>query len=453
MGNLMASLRSASSALSIFERGIGLVQSNVSNASTPGYAKQRQGLEAMRVDLDRGLPGGVASTGTLDSRSTYMDNTVRRRMEGLGSADERTQRLQQLEPVYNISGASGLLASINGMMQAFSAAAVAPNDGAARQVVLDRASALARGFNAASERLAEVQSSSELSLVNGVGKVNELVGRIVGLNREMQSDYTAQRDAGLQAKLHNALEDLSDMVDSTVIYAEDGSASVYVGGQSLLIVGDQGFPLTADTAGHQSRVVGADGTDLSGQIGGGRLEALLDLNNAVLPAHAADLNHLAEAMADSVNATLAGGVDVKGQVPAQGLFTYNAGLGSARSLHVTTMTADELALAAPASPGGNAVALQLETLFRGKNVDGVTFSQFYGNMAAAAGRQLAGARESLGAQQQLVSQSKDMRDQVQRVSLDEEAIILLEFQRGYQASAQLIKTLNEITDTMMNMLK
>ena len=57
MGNMMASLRNASAALKVFERGIGVVQSNVSNASTRGYAKQRQGLEAMRTDPDRGLPG------------------------------------------------------------------------------------------------------------------------------------------------------------------------------------------------------------------------------------------------------------------------------------------------------------------------------------------------------------------------------------------------------------
>ncbi|MBL0158936.1 MAG: flagellar hook-associated protein FlgK [Bryobacterales bacterium] len=453
MGNLMVSLRNASSALRVFERGMGVVQANVSNASTPGYAKQRQGLEAMRVDLDRGLAGGVQSTGTLDSRSAYMDNTVRQRMDGWGSADERTEQLSKLEPVLDISSDAGLMASMNGLMQAASAAAVSPNDRAAREVVLERADALARGFHAASDGLAAVQASSEVSLANGVVKVNELVSRVVEVNREMRADYTAQRDAGLQAKLHNALEDLSELVDTAVLYAEDGSASVYLGGQSLLVIGGESYPLQADTAGHQSRVLGADGTDLSGQIGSGRLEALLDLNNSVLPGHMADLNRLAESVADSVNATLAGGVDRNGQAPAQGLFAYTAGLGSARTLQVTTLTADELALAAPAAPGGNAVALQLEKLFQGKNIDGVTFSQFYGNMAAAAGRQLAGARESLGAQEQLVSQAKEMRDEVQKVSLDEEAVVLMEFQRAYQASAQLIQTLNQITETTINMIR
>ncbi|MBI4890037.1 MAG: hypothetical protein HY821_05375, partial [Acidobacteria bacterium] len=36
---------------------------------------------------------------------------------------------------------------------------------------------------------------------------------------------------------------------------------------------------------------------------------------------------------------------------------------------------------------------------------------------------------------------------------DEEAIVLMQFQRAYQASAQLVKTLNEMTETTINMIR
>jgi flagellar hook-associated protein 1 len=242
-------------------------------------------------------------------------------------------------------------------------------------------------------------------------------------------------------------------VNTTVLYAEDGSANVYIGGQSLLVIGERQYPLTADIAGHQSRVLGSDGSDISGQIGGGRLESLLELNNTVFPAHQADLDRLAEAVADGVNGVLAGGVDLNGQAPSRNLFAYNVGLGSARTLQTNDLAPAELALAAPAAPGGNAGSLQLEALFRGKNIDGITYSQFYGNMAAEAGRQVTGARQSLAGQEQLTAQAREMRDELQKVNLDEEAIVLLEFQRAYQAAAQLIQTINEMTETMVNMIR
>jgi flagellar hook-associated protein 1 FlgK len=39
------------------------------------------------------------------------------------------------------------------------------------------------------------------------------------------------------------------------------------------------------------------------------------------------------------------------------------------------------------------------------------------------------------------------------VSLDEEAAYLMQFQRAYQANAQMITTLNELTESVLQMLR
>lgn len=79
--------------------------------------------------------------------------------------------------------------------------------------------------------------------------------------------------------------------------------------------------------------------------------------------------------------------------------------------------------------------------------------QFYGNVAAQAGRDLNAARENLAGNQQLVSQAKSLRDDLQAVNLDEEAALLLQYQRGYQALARVVQTLNDMTDTLVNLLR
>jgi flagellar hook-associated protein FlgK len=38
------------------------------------------------------------------------------------------------------------------------------------------------------------------------------------------------------------------------------------------------------------------------------------------------------------------------------------------------------------------------------------------------------------------------------VNLDEEAIALLEFQRAYEAAAKMVATLDEMTETVLNMI-
>jgi len=453
MGNLLVSLQNAAGAMRIFERGIGVVQGNVTNASTPGFARQRQLLESMRFDLDAGLPGGVRSAGTQDSRDQYAEASVRQRLSGFGLADERAQQLERLEPVFDIRANSGLGGALNELFASFSALSVAPNDLSARRVVLDQAGELARAFQSTAVGLSTAVASVDEGLAHQAREINRIGGQIAELNREFRMDYTAQQDAGLQAQMHNLLDELSELADYTVLRADDGSSTIYLGGQTLLTMGDRQYKISVDTSGASALVLDAEARDITDQLSGGRLTALLEVRNQILPEQRFQLDRLAQSLADGVNSVLAGGVDMNGQQPVKPLFQYDAALGSAVTLNVTDLRPEELAAAAGTAPGGNAVALDAASLADAKSIDGYTFTQFYASLAADAGRLLSAARESQETSGQLTSQARQLRDELQQVNLDEEAIYLIEMQRAYQASARLVQTLNEMTETVINLIR
>ena len=96
MGSLMVSLRNAAGAMSAFEKAMGIVQSNVVNASTAGYARQRVEFQSQRFQPEMGLSGGVSWSGTLDSRDAFAEANVRRRVTEQGAADEMA--ITQLYP-------------------------------------------------------------------------------------------------------------------------------------------------------------------------------------------------------------------------------------------------------------------------------------------------------------------------------------------------------------------
>ncbi len=56
-------------------------------------------------------------------------------------------------------------------------------------------------------------------------------------------------------------------------------------------------------------------------------------------------------------------------------------------------------------------------------------------------------------QQSLVTQAKDLRQQYQGVSLDEEATTLMQFQRAYQANAKFLTVLDQLTQTAIDILQ
>ena len=56
-------------------------------------------------------------------------------------------------------------------------------------------------------------------------------------------------------------------------------------------------------------------------------------------------------------------------------------------------------------------------------------------------------------QKNIVNQLKNIRESVSGVSLDEETTKLIEYQKSFDASARLIRTADEMFDTVLNLKK
>jgi hypothetical protein len=68
MANLLSTLGMTASALDAFTQVLQVTQTNVANASTPGYAKQTQTLDALPFDASKDDIGGVKAGVVLSSR-------------------------------------------------------------------------------------------------------------------------------------------------------------------------------------------------------------------------------------------------------------------------------------------------------------------------------------------------------------------------------------------------
>jgi flagellar hook-associated protein 1 FlgK len=112
---------------------------------------------------------------------------------------------------------------------------------------------------------------------------------------------------------------------------------------------------------------------------------------------------------------------------------------------------------APVDAQGNANgnANQLASLASSTSaggVNGVTFGDFFSGIASFVGMESSTASTNQTSQESVVSQTKSLRDQASGVSLDQQAVLLLQFQKGYEATARLLSTLNSITETTINLI-
>jgi flagellar hook-associated protein 1 FlgK len=426
-----------------------VTQDNVANASTPGYARQTAVFETLPFQPETGLPGGVAAH-AMSARNEYAERGVRRQREALGGFDQKAVELGNIESLFDI-GESGLAGALNKLYQAFTSWSFSPNDGVARSLVIERARGLAgrfvetaRGLNAASVRAGR-------EVCDTVGAINTLAGRIRDLNVELLGDFRNRSEPAVDTRLYSALEELAGYAGFTAVRQGDGSVTVLLGGRTPLVVADRQFAIEAEPAATGALIRDTQGRDVTAQASGGRLGALLEVRNSVLPGFSADLNRLAAAVADRVNATLQDGVDMNGAVGAP-LFSYNPNEPAA-TLAVTSIGAGELAGALAHAPRGNGNALRLSGLADSDEIDGASFVGYYGLLAQRAGNALNSAREDRTTQQQLLQQARAIRDECSGVSLDEEAARLIQYQRSYQASARLVAVLSDLTEIAIGLIR
>ena len=452
MGNLMASLLNSASALQAYEGALTVTENNVVNANTPGYAKQVATFEAQPMDLSVGLPGGVRLGPAQSSRSAFAEQAVRDQQTGVNYYQQKVSDLTPLESYFSTSSTSGIGPSISQLFQSFSQLSVNPNDTVSRQAVLSAAATVAQNFNDTATGLLNQGSDIDQQTSSTIDTVNQLATTIAAINADNRVDPDGTVDPGVDAQLNSSLEQLSQLVNFSVLQQPDGTVSVFVGGQTPLVIGDQAYAIQGDFSTPQTAVDSSTGADITAQLTGGQLSALIDDKNNLLPSYLSDLNTLAQSLADQVNTTLDNGIDQNGAAPVTDLFTYDATSGAATTLAVNPLTPDQIAAALPGAAGGNGNALNLAALASAKAVNGYTFAQFYGNLGGRVGDDLSSAEDNQSTKQALLSQAQSMRQQISGVSLDEEAENMMEYQRSYQAVSKMLGIVNSLTDTLMNMM-
>ncbi|MCU1235906.1 MAG: flagellar hook-associated protein FlgK [Candidatus Solibacter sp.] len=477
MPNMLASLASTADTLAAYSRVLEATQSNVANASTPGYAKQRIDLYALPFDPHGGATGGVRAGDIQSARNEYAEQAVRTQTTGLGYQSQLADGLTVLQTNFDISGNQGIPQALNNLLQSFSAWGANPADPSARQAVLQRADAFAQAFNQTANSVAAFSRDTERQIGSTVGQINQIVGQIRGYNQlALQGN---KNDAGLSARTHAALEQLTTLANVQSVFENDGTVSLTLNGQTPILLGDQQYPISASLyqaaepppvnllGAGSMRLQASDGSEVTSS--GGQLGALLKLRNEVIPSligdqyQTGDLNQMAKAFADRVNGLLTSGNVTDGPPPQAGaaIFTYSTGdaTSTAASLSVDpAVTQDQLAAIQTGPPEvSNGIPLALSALAvpsqDSDRINGLSFSRFYGQTAGRVGGLLSDAQNNKDVQQSLLGQAKDLRQQYQGVSLDEEATVLMQFQRAYQANAKFLSVLDQLTQTAIDILR
>lgn len=297
---------------------------NIANVNTVGYSRQKAVLQTVPGQFTGGgYIGKGVSVQTIERNfSAFLTRQATLATSTQASDTTRADKLAQLEGIFP-GGASGLGASINDMLNAFSDVASAPTDLTARTVALTRVDETAARMRAASQSLDDLQAGVSQELSQKVNAINSLAQSIADVNGEIaKTNGTGQPPNDLLDRRDQLIRELNQYVQTSSVAADDGTVGVFIGGSQALVLGTDAatVSLVKDEFGDTLKnklAINRSGVSIpmdENTLGGGEVSGLLRFQNSDLNEGRNLLGRLTLAVSTSMNDQHKLGLDMDGKV-------------------------------------------------------------------------------------------------------------------------------------------
>ncbi len=456
----------ARSGLAASQAQITTTSQNVTNAQTPGYSRQRTLLVP---NYPERLPQGTFGTGVMIDgvermRNELLDATYRRDTQNASFHEERRDALQAVENVLGEPSSTGLASSLEQFWSSWSDLSTNPDSSAAKNLVRQRGSQVASQLNAYGNQIADAQTVARTRLIETADRVNALSAQVADINaRIVAAEAAGNQSPDMRDQRDLKADELATLIGGTSYPQSDGSVHITVGGDTIVdganfkpvrvqaLLSDPtklGIALGALPA-------GGNATETMYQIGG-QLAGTLDAYNNVYPAAQTQLDGVASALVAATNAVHRTGFI--GATQAGNFFDSTR--TSARTIRLdSTIVANVDNVAASGIPnesGDNTVALalsQLRDVTTTVNGQTASINEGYRTVVASIATSVNSAGGLATAARTLATLGDTRRESIKGVSVDEEMVNLIKYQQSYAAAAKLIAVVDELSQTLLGLVR
>lgn len=461
MGSLITSLYTGASGIFVNQTGIQVTGNNIANVNTTGYSKQTAAVTSATPLNQGGLIFGTGSTVNSINRAgdIFITSQLVNQSAIYGEYEAANTPLSDIEQILDISDSS-LSSDIDDFFTAWENLSSNPAGATERQQVIQEAEDLANHFNLIDQQLTDVVDSINSSIESLVPSLNEQILQVANLNQSIMQTEAAGNSANtLRDQRDLLVQEVSEECGATIYSNTDGMVCMQLKNGLPLVTGSVASTFSVERQNGLSQITLTSGqaeSSLDADDFGGTLKGLLVVRDEVIPDINNDIDQLSYEIASTINTLHATGIDQNGAT-GEDLFTLvaptdplaSAWEGAAASI---SLNFDDLTMIAAGTTdlsGDNNLTLAIVELRDTATVNGSTFSEEYARIAAKTGLLVSSNDQKLTNSTELLNELSNKRDSITGVSTDEEMLLLIQYQTGYEAAASYLAVVKEMMETLI----
>lgn len=463
---------------------------NIANVNTEGYSRQIATTHTNTpVQVGKNVMGnGVSIQSVRRVHDDLIEKNLNNSMTNHSYNEEKSFQLSRVEEVFNEMNSDGLNKVLNRFFNAFRELSNQPENEVVRSLVRDNANLVVKDFNRINETITDLKHHVDRSIEASVEDINSLANNISKLNREIVRLENSGGETGdLRDQRDGAVRSLAEYFKVHTYEDNKGEFVVNIVGAGSLVAGGSVNEIEAGkTSAELKGLYSGEGRSeiffkkkgnlpITGQLKAGKIGALMHTRNAHILDLRANLDEIAYGISKATNAIHERGYankkleqDQNGNYisdssmgPIQGISFFNnleSKEGASAKIDLSDDIKNDLNNIStglePNSPGDNRIAIAISKLQHEKVLSGgsSTFEESYLSSVGKIG--LASKKTNIDLEQSggILAQSKSIKERLSGVSLDEETANMVKYQHAYDASARMIRTADEMFDSVLSMI-
>lgn len=444
------------SGLSAAQKGIQVTQNNISNMNTEGYARQELILTAQNIlsgsGVEKSIGSGVLSDKIERVIDEYLVNQARQEQSKVGYYNSLETDLRTIENYFNDNSSGSVTTLLSDFFNAWEEASKYPEEASYRTAVIASGEMLVDKFQQLNTDLKSMAAEVETDIRVKTKEVNNLIAKIENVNDRIAKAGTNEPNA-LYDERDSYLDALASLTDLKITNDEQNPRliNLEIGGITVLSK-NKSEPLEAKFESSEQRWIMTSGNRVL-DMKSGSLTASLELRNDGLAKYTEKMDELAKEVIDQTNAIYETGFDTANTTGQK--FFEGSSLITIKVNEDLIGNPEKLALSSKAdTPGNSDIAKKLYDLRSALTMKGGSTSMigYYNDFVVDMASELGGVKNNLTIHESMAVKVEENRQSVQGVNLDEELGNLMKFQQYYAANSKVINTVNQLYDTLMNMI-